>query len=196
MIREHECCTIKLQGCCCWCKGRTWILHHKVAGLQLVSILGGGCFHGFAHSMFFVGRCFHNKWSSNVTSWTKTSGTAEESKWALTGHRRLKLNTSLTILNNPCTWQNMPLITLAPSRICLWQLWILLAKLFGLAQGQYRRRLCRIRLHCAWSKRCTPILIASRLPPIEIDVVYEKHIHIVNWNDAFTTNDLATLLQL
>ena len=50
----------------------------------------------------------------------------------------------------------MPLITLAPSRTCLWQLWILLAKLFGLAQGQYRRRQCRIRLHCAWSKRCTP----------------------------------------
>ena len=171
----HELSTIKFQDCCCWCKGRTWILHHKVPGLQ---------------------RCFQNKWSSNDTSWMKPSGTAEESKWALTGHRRFKLNTPLTILNNPCTWQNMPLITLAPSRICLWQLWILLAKRFGLAQGQYRRRLCRIRLHCAWSKRCTPILIASRPPPIEIDVVYEKHLHIVDWNDAFTTNDLATLLQL
>ena len=36
VMAGHEFCTIKLQGCCCWCKGRTWILHHKVPGLLLL----------------------------------------------------------------------------------------------------------------------------------------------------------------
>ena len=48
-----------------WCNGRTRILHHKVTGLLLL-------LHRFVGWFWFCQedskeRCFHNKWSSNVT---------------------------------------------------------------------------------------------------------------------------------